>query len=333
MKKKQTEDKLLINKQIRSKYEYILNLLENSKNVLIIGNLSDAEIKLLENKKYNLIFYEKNFKTNCSNNKIEDGKDEAYLKSIMDKKFDVVILCNYLEFQVHPNKILKQCKEFLHSNGYIICSIPNISHINYRLEILNGDFTYQTNNENIEKPIQMFTLDKILVMMEQTGFYINKLFRDNEKIDYQNSTLKEYSIPEEIIESIMRDPESMCKNYIFKAFNISKNNKPIKKYMTEFSKNIVTDRLQQILHYYKKNLIGQLEKTIQEKDFQISNLQINDKFKQKVNKTYQNILMRSADSEGLEHFGTMLENKKITEEELVKILYESDEYKSLKKQL
>ena len=48
-----------------------------------------------------------------------------------------------------------------------------------------------------------------------------------------------------------------------------------------------------------------------------------------VNELYLEILNRNADRDGLTHFSSLLENKKITIDELRKTLLDSDEYKTL----
>jgi hypothetical protein len=179
------------------------------------------------------------------------------------------------------------------------------------------------------KLLQMFTLDIILIMLESTRFSINKLIRIKKNIDFSNLVLKQYSIPKELIESILRDPESTCTDYVFTA-TVKSNIPTTREHLKEFSKNMVTDRLGEILHYYRENLVGKMEKIIQEKDLEILNLQIGEnKFKKIVDEVFREILRRPVDLEGLEYFGGMLENNEITKEELKNILLKSEEYKKL----
>ncbi|MHB8545762.1 MAG: hypothetical protein ACYDAJ_03245 [Nitrosotalea sp.] len=60
-----------------------------------------------------------------------------------------------------------------------------------------------------------------------------------------------------------------------------------------------------------------------------SESELSNQTKQTVNKIYNEVLYRNADIIGLEHFGTLLEDKKITTDDLRRILLESDEKRNL----
>ena len=68
----------------------------------------------------------------------------------------------------------------------------------------------------------------------------------------------------------------------------------------EFPKELITERLKEIFHYYKENLVGVLEQKIKERELQIVQLQTSsNKFKKIVDETYIGILQRHADPQGL----------------------------------
>jgi len=307
--------------QIKSKYEAIMKLVDHKKNVLVLGTLPNLLSKSLSEKNCNITFIEKN----NFENKIVDVTNN----SLKNKQFDIIILFDFLEYVNESEKILNKIQKSLNVNGCIVCSLPNISHINYRIQLLNGDLTYQMKNGNKKILLQMFTLDIILLLLESTKFSINELIRIKKNIDFSDIILKQYSIPKELIESIYRDPESTCTDYVFSA-TLKSNISTTREHVKEFSKNMVTDRLGEILHYYRENLVGKMEKIIQEKDLEILNLQIGEnKFKKIIDETFREILRRPVDLDGLKYFGEMLEKNEITKEELKNILIKSEEYKEL----
>tara|TARA_B110001454_G_scaffold218234_1_gene245673 strand:- start:1540 stop:2565 length:1026 start_codon:yes stop_codon:yes gene_type:complete len=321
-----TSQDSMSDEQIKSKYEAIMKLVDHKKNVLVLGTLPNLLSKSLSEKNCDVTFIEKN---NFENKIVDDVNNSLFLDSVKNKQFDVIILFDFLEYLKESEKVLNEIQKLLNVNGCIVCSLPNISHINYRIELLNGDLTYQMKNGNKRILLQMFTLDIILLLLESTRFSINKLIRIKKNIDFSDLILKQYSIPKELIESICRDPESTCTDYVFSA-TLKSNNSTTREHLEEFSKNMVTDRLGQILHYYRENLVGKMEKIIQEKDLEILNLQIGEnKVKKIIDETFREILRRPVDLEGLEHFEGMLEKNEITREELKNILLKSEEYKAL----
>ena len=161
-----TSQDSMSDEQIKSKYEAIMKLVDHKKNVLVLGTLPNLLSKSLSEKNCNVTFIEKN---NFENKIVDDAND-----SLKNKQFDVIILFDFLEYLKESEKVLNKIQKLLNVNGCIVCSLPNISHINYRIQLLNGDLTYQMKNGNKEILLQMFTLDIILVLLESTRFSINK---------------------------------------------------------------------------------------------------------------------------------------------------------------
>jgi len=256
-------------------------------------------------------------------------------KEIGPEKFDAILLCNFLECVRNPTELLKQLREFLSYNGNIICCVSNISYISIRIKLLNGEFRYTTDIILNENQIRFFTLDTILRMAKEAKYSFTSLHRVMTEFDLFNcSDLNYNTIPQELVEAILKDPESTTINYVFSIVPTSNAKSDNLIWSMEFPKDITTERLKEIFHYYKENVVEVLEQKIKERESQIIQLQASsNKFKKIVNDVYIEILQRNSDLQGLEHYAYLLERGKITREELRRILLESEEYKSLNKNI
>ena len=79
-------------------------------------------------------------------------------------------------------------------------------------------------------------------------------------------------IPAELIESIKTDPESLVSKYVFSVIPTSNNNSGTYDYLKEFPRSMATERLKELIRYYKEDLTIAYDKKLDEKDSQIDEL-------------------------------------------------------------
>jgi len=204
---------------------------------------------------------------------VNDIETLNFEETLGSEKFDVILLGDILVRIKNPEQLLKKLKGFLLKNGYIVCSIPNIAHVIIRIKLLNGEFGCNSKGLFDDSNLRFFTLDTILSMLVISGYSINKLYRVKEDINLEhNADLKHYTVPKELLESIMKDPEATTSQYVFSAIPTLDNNLATKELLREFSKDITTERLGELLHYYRDDLPQVLHKQVQEKDSEVATL-------------------------------------------------------------
>ena len=188
-------------------------------------------------------------------------------------KFDVIVVDDFLQRIDSPKKFLKKLKELLNPNGYLVCSITNIAHAYNRIKLLNGEFGYTQDGLINENFMRFFTFETILHLLNDSNYSITKLYRETEDLDLIHSkALKYFTIPAELIESIKNDPESLVSKYVFSTIPTSTDNSGTYDYLKEFPRSMVTERLKELIRYYKEDLSLAYDKKLEEKDFQISEL-------------------------------------------------------------
>ena len=188
-------------------------------------------------------------------------------------KFDVIVVDDFLQRIDSPKKFLKKLKELLNPNGYLVCSITNIAHAYNRIKLLNGEFEYTQDGLINENFLRFFTFETILHLLNDSNYSITKLYRETEDLDLIHSKdLKYFTIPDELIESIKNDPESLVSKYVFSTIPTSTDNSGTYDYLKEFPRSMVTERLKELIRYYKEDLSLAYDKKLEEKDSQISEL-------------------------------------------------------------
>ena len=193
-------------------------------------------------------------------------------KPLGSEKFDVIVLGDHLQCIDSPKKFLKKLKKLLNPNGYVVCSITNIAHAYNRIKLLNGEFVYTKDGLINENFLRLFTFETILRLVSDANYSITKLYREKEDLDLiHRKDLKYFTIPTELIESIKNDPDSLVSRYVFSIKPVTADGSEID-YLKEFPKSLTTERLKELIRYYKEDLSLAYDKKLEEKDSQISEL-------------------------------------------------------------
>ena len=194
-------------------------------------------------------------------------------KPLGSEKFDVIVVDDFLQRIDSPKKFLKKLKKLLNPNGYVVCSITNIAHAYNRLKLLNGEFVYTEDGLINENFLRLFTFETILHLVSDANYSITKLYREKEDLDLiHRKDLKYFTIPTELIESIKNDPESLVSKYVFSISPVSTGNSATYDYLKEFTKSLTTERLKELIRYYKEDLSLAYDKKLEERDSQIREL-------------------------------------------------------------
>jgi len=100
---------------------------------------------------------------------------EAYVCDIENeelsfvKKFDVIVVSEFLEHVVFPKNVLKKLKKYLKSGGFLVITFPNIAFYRYRWQLLLGSFPRQGLCEKSEH-LHYWALPDFLEFLNSCGF-------------------------------------------------------------------------------------------------------------------------------------------------------------------
>ena len=233
-------------------------LVGNGKNILVVESTPTPLSEIL-------------VKQNCKVKKVipkhDNPLDDVY------EKFDVIVLGDFLHCVKSPELVLERLRNALNTGGYLVCSITNIGHAYNRIKLLNGEFEYTKDGLINKNFLRLFTFETILHLVSDANYSITKLYREKKDLDLiHNKGLKYFTIPNELIESIKNDPDSLVSKYVFSIIPTSTDNSGTYDYLKEFPRSMVTERLKELIRYYKEDLSLAYDKKLEEKDSQISEL-------------------------------------------------------------
>ena len=187
-----------------------------------------------------------------------------------DEKFDVIIIDKILESLENPTKILQQLQNLLENNGFFVCVVPNFLFAPNRINFLNGNLDFQRSSTNLN----LYTLDTFLLLLDNANLKITQVNRIKQKSNvFSNSTLNYLTYSNNLINAILKDPESDTISYVLKVEPGQTVPAKVRQYVLEtFPKNIASDGLNSKNEFTKKSIAAKdemikgLETTINDKD-------------------------------------------------------------------
>ena len=99
-----------------------------------------------------------------------EGND---IKNFIDNDFDVIVLGDVLEHMYNPWQVLKNLKKYLHPNGIILISLPNIVNWRIRKDVLFGIFRYTDEGILDKTHLRFFDLFSAKKMIQEAGYKID----------------------------------------------------------------------------------------------------------------------------------------------------------------
>lgn len=235
----------LYKKSLKCEFE----LLGNKANTLVVSSHPNIQSNLSDtDQSQNNIFLIKQISDYNSKIPLLDEND---VDSLNIGKFQFIVLDDVLEYLINPRLFLTQISKFLENDGRIVCSVSNFTNTINRIKILDGDFNDMWLDFN--EKIHFFSLDNLLLLLSEANFSITDLIRIKIDITKSNQTdLKNYIMPMELLDAIANDPESNAFTYVFSIKPGSSIDSSTRRWISEFSKNQVTEKIDSIFKDIRK---------------------------------------------------------------------------------
>ena len=220
-----------------------VDLINNQSSVLIVSPNHDQFTKKLKDKE-------------CTVEIAQISTDEKNtrtfnFKNIENKKFQIVLLDNTIDYTPNPVKFIKEINRFLAPGGSLICRAYNIFNLINRIRFLNGDAQF-INSVFKNRNLVFSSLDSILLTLSEAESSITKLLRVEKEISLKSKLdLNTFTLTDELLNSITTDSESRTFYYVFSVSNTPTVSLNTRKWSSSFSKYLVTEGFKEVLTDYK----------------------------------------------------------------------------------
>ena len=172
-------------------------------------------------------------------------------ENIEPKRFQVILLDDTINHVSNPIEFIKQINGFLTPDGFLLCTVNNLFNSVNRLRFLNGD-SQIINSTLKNRNLEFSSLDSILLTLAESDSSIGKIIRIEEEINLKSKLdLNTFTFTEELLKALTLDSESNTFYYVFTVTRKPTVNQSTRKWVSKFSKNLVTEGFKQILIDYK----------------------------------------------------------------------------------
>jgi 2-polyprenyl-3-methyl-5-hydroxy-6-metoxy-1,4-benzoquinol methylase len=187
------------------------------------------------------------------------GSIHEFFISYPESKFDCIIFGDVLEHLSDPHEVLVACHNHLELNGFLIASLPNVSHAAIRAMLLNGRWDYSDLGILDRTHLKFFTKETAAELFKQTNFDVLDTGQVQLPIEVVanlcNLTLDETCV--DIVKAhVLDDPDSYVFQNIFLVEPISVEKLRVVAYVPNKSLSLFDIRVKQPLENWKNRYSG-----------------------------------------------------------------------------
>ncbi len=135
----------------------------------------------------------------------------------LDAEFDFVLAGDVLEHLLHPCDVLRRVALLLRPGGEVVVSVPNVSHVDGRLSLMQGRWDYGPTGLLDNTHTRFFTLKSIRAMVDDAGLVITTLHRVRVPAFESELALDRATVPTELLDYALADPEAETYQFVFAA--------------------------------------------------------------------------------------------------------------------
>jgi O-antigen biosynthesis protein len=135
-----------------------------------------------------------------------------------EESFDVIVFGDVLEHLKDPLQALRRFKPFLHTEGYVVASIPNIAHGSVRLALMQGRFPYRPLGLLDNTHLRFFTRETVEQLFKDAGFLIAELRHTTRGIFDTEIKIDREQLPAEVLRLVEEDPEASTYQFVLSAY-------------------------------------------------------------------------------------------------------------------
>lgn len=142
------------------------------------------------------------------------GEAQEFYKEIKSEEYDYIILADVIEHMQNPLNLLKELRAIIPYQCKIILSLPNVAFGAVRFSLMNGIFDYSDSGILENTHLRFFTLKTIESLVENSEFYIEKIFYLQRKLNVSEINLERLKLNPLIFYHVKNDPLAFTYQFV-----------------------------------------------------------------------------------------------------------------------
>jgi methionine biosynthesis protein MetW len=146
-----------------------------------------------------------------------DLESDDVWRSLAGESFDAILALDVLEHLRDPKAALRRAAAHLRPGGFVVVSLPNVTHAAVRLSLLQGHFQYTETGLLDYTHLRFFDRASAERLMADSGLVIAERLRVSRAVDETEIPMHGADISEDLLERLARDRDATTYQFVFVA--------------------------------------------------------------------------------------------------------------------
>ncbi len=135
-----------------------------------------------------------------------------------DRRFDVIVAADVLEHLKEPEALLRRLRPFLTPGGYVVASVPNVTHGSVRLALLAGSFPYADTGLLDRTHLRFYNRESLTDMLSEGHFSPVHIETVDLEIERSEVPFSLGNHTKAFIEALRDQPDALTYQFVVLAF-------------------------------------------------------------------------------------------------------------------
>jgi signal transduction histidine kinase len=139
------------------------------------------------------------------------------LDALGTREFDVVLAGDVLEHLPRPALLLDRCRSLLRPGGSLVVSVPNVAHIDVKLNLLDGRWEYRDWGLLDRTHLRFFTRRSLDELLRDAGYGPVEIYRVVRPVATTELDVDMARVSPQVIEAALADREAETYQFVVRA--------------------------------------------------------------------------------------------------------------------
>lgn len=136
-------------------------------------------------------------------------------------RFDAIVFADVLEHVPDPASVLRAIRPLLAPGGWIVISVPNVSHIDVRLSLLAGAFDYADTGLLDRTHLRFFTRKTLEQLLDEAGLVITDVRRTHARPFTTELGMRPEDFDRAMVDELRAEPDAETYQFIVRVVPVS----------------------------------------------------------------------------------------------------------------
>ena len=238
----------MIDLRRESTHTKVLDLVGQRQRVLELGCSTGQMTRVLQERGCRVVAIEAEVETAkraeefCEQLIVGDLEQLDFEVELGDRRFDVIVAADVLEHLKEPEAVLRRLRPFLAPGGYLVASVPNVTHGSVRLALLAGSFPYADTGLLDRTHLRFYNRESLTEMLSEGQFSPVHVETVDVDIERAEVPFRLGDQAQAFVDALKDQPDALTYQFVVLAFPTSPPLGPIPLLISDLNRQLAETR-------------------------------------------------------------------------------------------